>query len=207
MATFTGRAISPATGDDTSRLDLSGATFTGAAMNVAGSTAPFILRGGSLALTLASGPVVGHEPLSGDTWPGRIIPLITVLITGRLDTTGAVFEGRELVVSAVYRNGDRLTIAGYARTIPGQPLRQFQIHFIGETVQDHFFGAATDLNGVYVAYLDTGDTYTAYAFSPKSGITYKLETLESTPNQTNLTFRQVTKLGGFGEGIFLQGGA
>jgi hypothetical protein len=205
MAAFVGARQQTVWGTQDARLDTNGSiALDGAALNLTGSVPPFILRGGSARLATAAGLIAGHDPRNGDAWPARIIPLQTVLITGRRNNTGANFASRSLRVTAVYRNSDRLTIAGYARDLAGNPLRAFQLQFIGETVQDHFFGSASDLLGVYVAYLDQGDSYAIYAFNTQTGITFRLERQDKTANQTNLVFRRVTKQG-TGEGLYRQG--
>jgi hypothetical protein len=207
MATFTGVALNPATGDDTSRIDLSGATYDGLAFAVAGGEAPFIERGGSLAMNLATALWVDHEPLSGDSWLHRRIQTLLADLTGRVDLNGTIWVGRFIPVTAVYKNSDKITLAGVAVDLSNQPLRMMQLQFIGQTVQEHFAGASTNADGIYVAYLDTGDTYTAYAFSVGRGFVYQLDHQEAGPNTTTLVFKLLTKRGGFGEGLFLQGGA
>jgi hypothetical protein len=207
MATFDGVALSPASGDDTSRIDLTGTTYEALAFSIAGGEAPVILRGGSTAFNLASGLLTGHAALNGDTWLLRRIQTLLAQITGRVDLNGIAWIGRFIPVTAVYKNSDKITLAGIAVDLADQPLRSMQLQFIGETVQEHFAGSSTNQDGVYVAYLDTGDTYTAYAFSITRGFVYQLDHQESGPNTTTLVFNLLTKRGGFGEGLFLQGGA
>jgi hypothetical protein len=207
MATFEGVSLTPATGDDTSRIDLSGTSYDGSAFFVAGGEAPFIERGGSAAFYLASGLLTGHAPLNGDSWLLRRIQALLADVTGRLDLNGTVWIGRFIPVTAVYKNSDKITLAGIAVDLANQPLRAMQLQFVGQTVQEHFAGSSTNNDGVYVAYLDTGDTYTAYAFSVGRGFVYQLDHQEAGPNTTTLVFKLLTKRGGFGEGLFLQGGA
>jgi hypothetical protein len=203
MTVFDGVGIGAASGDGSG--EWTGASVPGAALDAQGGADPGIPRGGSAALALAARPWAGSLDGQGPTMTGLGVPCRATAGLARLDATGAILDGESIEVSAVYRTGDRLTLAGYARDPAGQPLRSVQIQFIGQSVQAHFFGSATDLQGVYVAYLEQGDTYTAYAFSPTTGITFRMEARHDTPNQTNLTFRQVTRRGGYGEGIYLQG--
>jgi hypothetical protein len=203
MTTYDGAAFGPASGDEAGTW--TGASVDGAALAVQGGADPAYPRGGSTALDLAAWPRVGTFDGQGPTAQASALATCSTASVGRLNATGAVLVGRCIAVSAVYRSGDRLTLAGYARDVAGQPLRAMQIQFIGESVQSHYFGSATDLDGVYVAFLEQGDTYTAFAFSPATGIMFRLERREDLPNQTNLTFRQLTKRGGYGEGIYLQG--
>jgi hypothetical protein len=182
-----------------------GAAVASAALGVQGGVDPSYARGGSAALTVAVVPWAGSFDGHGPVVAGIGFAALSSAILGRLDATGASLVGVALTVSAFYRTGDRLTLAGYARDLAGNPLRAFEVQFVGQSVQQHFFGSSTDLDGIYVAFLDQGDTYTAFAFSPTSGVTFRLERMDTTPNQTNLTFRQVTKRGGSGEGLFRQG--
>jgi hypothetical protein len=122
-----------------------------------------------------------------------------------LDATGSLLVGRFIPLSAVYRSADRITLAGLAVDLGGAPLRSVQLQFIGETVQQHFFGSSTDSNGIYVAYLEVGDSYAAYAYSAATGLVWRLEKENPEPNTTTLVFRRLTKRGGYGEGIFLGG--
>lgn len=207
MAIFEGVAIGVQGGDDVARLEGSGQSWTGAAFQVQGSPAPFIERLGSMAFQVALATPAGRDDTNGDVWTVHRIATLLAQITGRHDMTGQLWVGRFIPISAVYKNSDRITLAGVALDLSGQPLRAMQLQFIGETVQEHFAGASTDGNGIYVAYLDTGDTYTAYAFSVGRGFVYKLDHQEAGPNTTTLVFKLLTKRGGFGEGLFLQGGA
>ena len=205
MTTYTGAQIGVFTGDDTSRMEGSGVSWTGAELTMQGDQPPFILRGGSAAFAVAFGDLAGRRDVSGDSWLVHRIQILTATLAGRLDLTGQVWVGRFIAVSAVYRNADRITLAGIATNLAGQPLRNVQLQFIGETVQQHFFGGSTDANGIYVAFLEVGDDYTAYAYSATTGIVWRLDHEDVQPNTTALVFRQVTKRGGFGEGLFLQG--
>lgn len=204
------------------------ATFDGIQLAPAADQSSGGPWGGSASLPVWLATPDGRRDVSGDAFQGLVQTLVSTIAGTRLDATGGPYQGllaviaaadasfrldatgqawfgRFIPISAVYRNADRVTLAGLAVNLAGQPLRSVQIQFIGETVQDHFFGAGTDTAGVYVAYLETGDTYTAYAFSPTTGIVFKLDHQETGPNTTTLVFRQVTKRGGFGEGLFLQG--
>jgi hypothetical protein len=208
------------------------ATFDGAAIGPQGAPAPDIQRGGAAPAAPVEGTAAGQQdPRSGTTLPAQSAASSTGDATGSplqlsgaawvarghllqnaplagwlLQLTGQFFAARAFQISAVYRSSDRLTLSGYAVDLAGQPLREYQLQFVGETVQQHFFGSATDLDGIYVAYLDTGDTYAIYAFHTTKGTTYRLESEVQYPNRTDLVFRLVTKRGGTGEGIFLQGG-
>lgn len=209
MVTFTGATFAPAQSDGPANTFGGSATFAettaqpnGAINGLSGDTWPTVPF-----VEVTSSSLAWLLQLSGDNLTARNLAPVVVPFTGFLDhLTGSIFTGRAFAISAVYRNSDRITIAGYALDLAGKPLRQYQIQFVGQTVQAHYFGSATDLDGIYVAYLETGDDYTAYAFDTKRGLTYRLEQMVTLPNQTNLVFRLVTKRGGFGEGIFLQGG-
>ena len=196
MATYAGASVSVLSGDDSARMELSGASWTGAAVAIQGGPAPFIDRLGSLAMNLGLATQNGRRDVSGDSWLVQRVTTLLAQLTGRLDLTGQVWVGRFIPISAVYRNADRVTLAGLAVDLAGNPLRQVQLQFIGLTVQDHFFGSGTDGNGIYVAYLDTGDSYDAYAFSPSRGQVFKLDHQTPGPNTTTLVFRLLTKRGG-----------
>jgi hypothetical protein len=205
MTTYTAQRVATQQADGTARMEGSGASWTGAEVTMQGGPAPFIQRGGSTALQVFAGNLAGRQDLTGDAWLVHRVQVLTATLTGRLDMTGQVWVGRFIPISAVYRNADRITLAGIATDLAGVPLRTVQLQFIGETVQQHFFGGSTDANGIYVAFLDVGDDYTAYAYSAGTGIVWRLDRMDKQANTTTLVFRQVTKRGGFGEGIFLQG--
>jgi hypothetical protein len=204
MASFDGAALASALANEAGTW--MGATVPGLALAGQGGTDPGIPRGGSAALAAVAVALAGRLDGLGPPIAAQTPTQASTAAVARLDATGALLVGRFIAVSAVYRTGDRLTLAGYALNLAGQPLREYQVQFIGESVQAHYFGAGTDLDGVYVAFLDQGDTYTAFAYSPTTGITFRLESMQTTPNQTTLTFRQVTKRGGSGEGLFRQWG-
>ncbi len=207
MTTYDSQRIAALQGDATGRVEESGATWTGAELTLQGGPAPFIERGGSTAFQVIQGNLIGRRDASGDAWLLRRIQTLLATITGRVELNGSVWIGRFIPVTAVYKNSDKITLAGVAVDLSNQPLRAMQLQFIGQTVQEHFAGSSTDANGIYVAYLDTGDTYTAYAFSVGRGFVYQLDHQETGPNTTTLVFKLLTKRGGFGEGVFLQGGA
>lgn len=203
-------------------------TYAGVALQVLGGPDPGIPRSGSAAvavrvgtragtwdgqgptaqgvrLDVAARPVVGRHDGLGPHVLGRVLDALRGAVEGTWAGRGPIVVGRFIPLSAVYRNADRLTLAGIATDLSGTPLRLAQLQFIGETVQQHFFGGVTDGNGIYVAFLDVGDTYTAFAYTTASGIVWRLDHREVGANTTGLVFRQVTRRGGFGEGIFLQG--
>lgn len=205
------------------------AEHDGARLENQGSPAPPNDYGGSSNLGLATGAVVdllfavtGDEfqskdprlslgtvtgftlALSGDEWAA--VPFIFehgTVLERFSPLSGTTFDGRALRLDKVYRSADRITYVGYALDQSGQPLRQYQLQFIGETVEENFSGTATDLNGIFVAYLTVGDTYTAYAFDPRAGFVYELVSITTKPNSVDLIFKLKTKRGGFGEGVFL----
>lgn len=142
--------------------------------------------------------------LSGDEWQTAPFMLSQGPLAGHASSlSGSTLQGRVLRLDKVYRSADRITYVGVALNQSGQPLRQYQLQFIGETVQENFAGTATDLNGIFVAYLTVGDTYTAFAFDPRAGFVYELVTITTKPNSVDLVFKLKTKRGGFGEGVFL----
>lgn len=155
--------------------------------------------------TLELGTVTGFSfALSGDEWDA--VPFIFkhgTVFEKFSPISGTSHDGRALRLDKVYRSADRITYVGYALDQSGQPLRQYQVQFIGETVQENFSGTATDLNGIFVAYLTVGDTYTAYAFDPRAGFVYELVSITTKPNSVDLVFKLKTRRGGFGEGLFL----
>ncbi|MHB8633028.1 MAG: hypothetical protein ACYDBQ_03540 [Thermoplasmatota archaeon] len=207
MTTYAGVAIAqngPA--DDSTRFDLTGTTYAGAVLAPAGGVDPAYPRGGSLALGFTTAAQNGRLDVTGGTLAGTIIAGLTAVIGGRVDLNGTVLLGRFIPLSAVYRNADRITLAGIATDLAGQPLRQVQLQFIGQTVQQHFFGGSTDANGIYLAYLDVGDTYDCFAYHAGTGTVWKLDHEDtSNPNTTTLVFTRVTRRGGFGEGLFRGG--
>lgn len=155
--------------------------------------------------TISLGTVAGFMlDLSGDEYGSAPFILQPAQLNQRMTPVlGDELLGRALRLDKVYRSADRITYVGYALDQTGNPLRQYQLQFIGQTVQENFSGTATDLTGVFVAYLTVGDTYTAFAFDPKAGFVYELVSIVENPNSVTLTFRLKTKRGGFGEGIFL----
>jgi hypothetical protein len=202
-------------------------THAGRAVQVLGGPDPGIPRGGSTAFGICSAtragtwdglgptaqgvrldvavrPVVGRHDGLGPLVPTRVLAVMMGAVGSTWAGRGPVVVGRFIPLSAVYRNADRLTLAGLATDLAGQPLRVVNLQFIGETVQQHFFGGVTDANGLYVAFLDVGDTYTAFAYNT-AGTVWKLDHRDAGANSTGLVFRQVTRRGGFGEGLFLQG--
>jgi hypothetical protein len=205
MATYTGRKLGLDPGTRTANQPNQGATREGVALQATGGPAPVIDRLGVHELTQLAALHAGRANETGATFLARLLAAKSVPLTGFLAAQGGRYAGRRFQVSAFYRQSERITLSGYAFNLADQPLRQVNLQFVGETVQDHFFGATTNLDGIYVAFLEVGDTYSAYAFNPKSGITYRLESMIEKPNQTDLVFRQVTKRGASGEGIFLQG--
>jgi len=206
MTTWESVETTLATGPPSGRFFTTGDQWASEPLGMGDTPAPVIMRGGSTALPTLSETNAGLIlALTGRTLAGTDQD-----VTKRAQPAGRVHLltgnhplARFLQVSKVYRTGDRITYAGYALDLAGQPLKQVQVQFIGETVQDNFAGSGTDLNGIFVAYLPTGDTYQAYAFSPKTGITWALERIVDHANSVTMEFRQVTKRGGFGEGIFL----
>ena len=206
MATYASAATSWERVDAAWSLEIA-QTYQGSPLAVL-RLGPIVEFGGVSRLEPSSGPVLASTvDLSGRTFDAASLAWrVTAFAGWVLELTGQRYAGVRLHVAAVYRQGDKLTLAGYARDLAGAPLRNVQLHFIGETVQDHFFGAATNLDGIYAAFLDVGDTYTAFAFNPTTGITFALHEWQESPNTTTLVFRQVTKRGGLGEGLFLNGG-
>lgn len=206
MTTWQSVETTLAVGPPSGQFFTTGDTWTSQAQDMGDTPAPLINRGGSealatmvqdhagLALILTGRVLVGVD----DDVTERALPSGRALIL-----TGNHPLARFIQVSKVYRTGDRITYAGRAVDLSGQVLRQVQLQFIGETVQDNFAGSGTDLQGIFVAYLPTGDSYRAYAFSPNTGLTWELERIVDLGNSVRMEFRQVTKRGGFGEGIFL----
>ncbi len=145
-----------------------------------------------------------HE--TGNTWtsktPGQPVASLGAWLA---NASGSRHPSREIRPTAVYRQGDRTTLVGYAVDVAGQPLRQVRIQFIGETTQGLFSGAGSDLNGLVVAYLPTGDTYAAYAFSPTSGLTWRLLKITNHGPSVTFQFQRITRQAGYGEGIFMGG--
>ncbi len=206
------------------------ATHEGVRLDNQGSPAPPNDYGGGRQIGLSTGLLFDFVlALSGDTIPGQraaqielgtvagfvfdlsgdeyaSVPFIVepAQINDRMSPVlGDVLQGRALRLDRVFRSADRITYVGYALDQTGHPLRQYQLQFIGETVQENFAGTATDLTGIFIAYLTVGDTYTAYAFDPKAGFVYELVSTIANPNSVTLTFKLKTKRGGFGEGLFL----
>jgi hypothetical protein len=204
-------------------------TYEGIALNLAGSPDPAYPRLGSAPLDVhaadwaatwdgqgpqteglrlplnAAADVARHDP-HGPQAEGFLVAAVKAQLAGTWDGQGPRLIGRFIPISAIYRNADRLTLSGIAVDLASQPLRSVQLQFIGETVAQNYFGSSTDTNGIYIAYLETGDTYTAYAYHTATGTVWRLESTHKEPNTTTLVFRQVTRLGGFGEGLFLKGG-
>ena len=195
MTTYDGVALGVVLGDDVGPY-LGQATLSGVGLAIQGGPDPAYPRGGSSAFASIAAVWGGRLDATGGPIEARVLSAIATTLAGRLDTTGAVLVGRFIPISAVYRNADRITLAGFATDLAGNPLRQVQLQFIGETVQAHFFGGSTDGNGIYVAYLEVGDTYQAFAYSATSGIVWKLDHQLVQPNTTTLVFRQLTKRGG-----------
>ncbi len=203
MTTYDSVAISTASGDGAGQW--TGATLSSVGLGVQGGVDPAYPRGGSTAIAALSATIDGSWDGQGPVVPSVVVRVLQAVKTGTWDGQGPVWVGRFIPMSAVYRNADRLTIAGFATDLAGMPLRQVQLQFIGETVQQHFFGSGTDGNGFYVAYLEIGDTYAAYAYHPLSGTVWKMDHQTALPNRTDLVFRQVTKRGGQ-DGLFLRSG-
>lgn len=209
MATYEGLALAPPAGDRQAWALPVEATYTGAAQAAAAAGPDYTTGTYAVLGPPASGPVQAFsDDFSGRLFQDRTLqPTVATFAAWLLDLTGKQYAAVALRVSAVYRQGDKLTLAGYALDLAGNPLRQFQLQFIGETVQENTAGFGTNLDGVYAAYLTVGDTYLVYAFHPATGVVFKLDHEEEpTPGQTNLRFRQVTRRVA-GDGVFLRAGA
>lgn len=207
MATYAGVAIGQEDATPSGRIpEVFGTTHSSPVLlSLQASDVEPYNRGGSNAYAGEIADRTGWlAEFSGTTLESKAIgqPRVAAITGWLAEFSGSRYEGRKFVLSTVYRQGDKTTLVGHALDLAGQPLRQVQLQFIGETVQGNYFGSGTNLDGVFIAYLDAGDTFTAYAYDTVSGTVWRLLSKQETPNQTNLVFQAVTKRGGFGEGLF-----
>lgn len=207
VVTYSGVAMTPRNGDPAGWDGSLTGTVHAAPVRLepSGSATVAYPRGGSTAHAPHIVDVVGWlEHRTGEAWPASVGGVDVASLADFLAWfSGTRHASRMVRPTAVYRQGDRLTYVGTCVDLAGRPLSQVRLLFIGETVQDNAHGAGTNLAGVFVAYLPSGDTYDAFAFSPATGVTWHLDSITDHGNSVTIRFRQVTRSQGYGEGLFL----
>jgi hypothetical protein len=112
-----------------------------------------------------------------------------VVTVGFLVFSGGIYTAVHIVIQAVYRSSDKLTLVGTVFNQAGVRLPNVRLHFQATQLVNTFYATRADVNGVYIVFLDANVAVTVAGSNEDTCQVFQLVQFNTFPDHTDIILK------------------